>query len=223
MRLRAMVDDNVRFVARMLRKAGVPPSELDDQIQQTFIVAATRIEDVQLGAERKFLYQVALNVAAHMRRTLARRREVSDDRMPERIEAFATPENLTGRKEMRKLLDEVAARMDASLYAVFNLFAFEGANVTEIAARLGVPRGTAASRLRRARAQFREHAAEIDVAWDFGSEGGKQLEGPPVLSREKSSKLTRSLLRAGVSRGASDAIRTGTLAVLGIAAATRAT
>ena len=159
-----MIDDNVRFVGRILRKAGVPPSELDDQIQQTFIVAAARLEEVRLGAERSFLYQVALNMAAHVRRKMARRREVLEDRVPERVEAFVTPEHLTSRKEMRRLLDKVAARMDPAFYEVFNLAAFEGANLKEIATRLGLPRGTVASRLRRARAQFRQHASEIDFA-----------------------------------------------------------
>jgi len=212
-----MVDDNMRFVARILRKAGVPASDLDDQIQQTFIVAAARLEQVRLGAERSFLYQVALNMAAHVRRKMARRREVLEDRVPERIESLATPEHLTSRKEMRRLLDEVAARMDPPFYEVFNLAAFEGANLKEIATRLGLPRGTVASRLRRARAQFRQHASEIDFAWDLGSEPG-QFEEPAVLSREKLSKLTRALLGVGASRRASDATRTGTLAVLGLVA-----
>ena len=108
--------------------------------------------------------------------------------------------------------------MNASLYEVFNLFAFEGANLTEIAARLRLPRGTVASRLRRARVQFRKHAGEIDLAWDLGSEDGKQLEDPEVLRCEKSSKLTRALLRAGTTGRASNSMRVGTLAVLGLAA-----
>ena len=211
-----MVDDHVLFVTRTLRRAGVPPSELDDEVQQTFIVAARRLEDVQLGAERQFLYQVALNTAAHLRRKMARRREVLDDRVPERIEALATPEQLTGRKEMRQLLDEVAARMDESLYEVFKLFEFEQVNRNEIAARLGIPRGTVASRIRRARAQFRKHAGAIDIAWDLGSEGGKQIEEPKVLSREKMSNLMCALLDAGASPAVSTSMRVRTLAAVGL-------
>jgi RNA polymerase sigma-70 factor (ECF subfamily) len=54
-RIRSMVDENSQFVARMLRKAGVPRSDLDDEVQRTFIIAARRVDDVELGAERKFL------------------------------------------------------------------------------------------------------------------------------------------------------------------------
>ena len=214
-RLRALVDEHVRFVTRTLKRAGVPPCDLDDEVQQTFIVAARRLDDMERGAERQFLYQVALNTAAHVRRRLARRREVMDDQVPERIESFATPEQLTSRKEMRRLLDEVAGRMSKPLYDVFKLFEFEQANLAEIAARLAIPRGTVASRLRRARAQFRKDAAAIDFAWDLDSVGASPMEEPEVLSRKSVSKLMDALLRAGASRGASASIRVGTLAVLG--------
>jgi RNA polymerase sigma-70 factor (ECF subfamily) len=210
-----MVDEHLRFVTRTLRKAGVPPSELDDQVQQTFIVAARRLEDVQLGAERPFLHQVALNMAAHVRRKLARRREVLEDKVPEHVDSITTPEQLTSRKEIQQLIRRVAGRMDASLYEVFSLFAFEGANLNQIATRLGIRRGTVASRLRRARAQFRKLATDIDLAWDLGT-GAKRIEEPPALNREKLSKLMRALLGAGATRGASNAMRTETLAVLGL-------
>jgi len=216
MRLRAMVDDHIQFVTRTLRRAGVPASELDDEVQKTFIVAARRLDDVQLGSERTFLYQVALNTAAHLRRKLARRREVADDKMPEQVEALATPEHLTSRKEMRHLLDQVAARMNDRLLQVFKMSQFEGADLNEIARRLALPRGTAASRLRRARAEFRKHAGVIDLAWDLASEGAKELEEPAVLSRQDMSMLMRALLHAGAASRASVSTRKRTLAAVGL-------
>jgi RNA polymerase sigma-70 factor (ECF subfamily) len=212
-----MIDGNLRFVTRTLTKAGVPRCDLDDEVQQTFIVAARRLDDVERGAERPFLHRVALNIAAHVRRKLARRREVMEGRVPERIEALATPEHLTGRKELRQLLDEVAAHLDTPLYEVFKLVEFENVNLNDIAAGLGLPRGTVASRLRRARVQFRKHAATIDLAWDLGSGGTNQIEDPKILRREELSNLMEALLRAGASPGASASMRVGTLAVLGLA------
>ena len=50
-----------------------------------------------------------------------------------------------------------------SLRVVFTLFELEDMNLIAIAKRLGVPRGTVASRLRRARAQLRAHAAAVDL------------------------------------------------------------
>src|SRR5262245_21115294 len=155
-RMRVLVDEHINFVARILLKSGVPSADLDDEIQHTFIVMARRLGDVEVGRERSFLFQVAINLASHARRKLGRRREVLEERLPEGIEAHATPEHMTDRKQMQQLLDEVVRSMDEQLRQVFTLHEFDELNLTEIAALLGIPRGTVASRLRRARAQFRK-------------------------------------------------------------------
>jgi RNA polymerase sigma-70 factor (ECF subfamily) len=162
MRLRAMVDRYLDFVPRVLRNAGTPDAEIDDEVQRTFITAARRLDDVRPGAEKGFLFKIALNLAAHARRTLARRREVLAEEAPERNETFPTPEQLTDQKRMRQLLDRVLDRMDESLRVVFVLYEFEEMNMSEIADVLEIPRGTVASRLRRARAEFRERVAALE-------------------------------------------------------------
>ena len=161
-RLRGLVDRYIDFVARVLRNAGTPDAEIDDEVQRTFITAARRLDDVRPGAEKGFLFKIALNLAAHARRTLARRREVLADEAPERNETFPTPEQLTDQKRMRQLLDVVLDRMDESLRVVFVLYEFEEMNMSEIADVLEIPRGTVASRLRRGRAEFRERVAALE-------------------------------------------------------------
>ena len=161
-RLRSMVDRYVDFVARVLRNAGTPDAEIDDEVQRTFITAARRLDDVRPGAEKGFLFKIALNLAAHARRTLARRREVLAEEAPERNETFPTPEQLTDQKRMRQLLDGVLDRMDESLRVVFVLYEFEEMNMSEIADVLEIPRGTVASRLRRAREEFRERVSALE-------------------------------------------------------------
>jgi RNA polymerase sigma-70 factor (ECF subfamily) len=163
-RLRGMVDAHLEFVARVLRNAGTPQADIDDEVQRTFIIAARRLDDVRVGAEKSFLFRIALNLAAHVRRTLARRREVSGDEAPERVDTLATPEQLTDRKRMRELLDRVLDQMDGNLRDVFVLHEFEEMNMSEIATVLGIPRGTVASRLRRARADFRERVSALENA-----------------------------------------------------------
>lgn len=173
-RLRGMVDRYVDFVARVLRNAGTPDAEIDDEVQRTFITAARRLDDVRPGAEKGFLFKIALNLAAHARRTLARRREVLAEEAPERNETFPTPEQLTDQKRMRQLLDGVLDRMDESLRVVFVLYEFEEMNMSEIADVLEIPRGTVASRLRRARSEFRERVAALE-----GVAPGKNDERKP--------------------------------------------
>ncbi|HEX3901412.1 MAG TPA: sigma-70 family RNA polymerase sigma factor [Polyangia bacterium] len=161
-RLRGLVDTHIDFVARVLRNSGTPHAEIDDEVQRTFIVAARRLDDIRLGAEKSFLFRIAYNLAAHARRTAARRREVAADQAPEQVERFATPEALTDQKRMRELLDGVLDQMDENLRATFVLHEFEEMSTAEIAEALGIPRGTVASRLRRARSEFRERVAAIE-------------------------------------------------------------
>ena len=155
-RLRAMVDRYLDFVARVLRNAGTPEAEVDDDVQRTFIAVANRLDDVRPEAEKSFLLQTALRMAAHARRTLARRREVHDSDAQLRIHAPLQPEQMLDQKRARELLDEVLEQMAAELRTVFVLYELEELSMTEIAATLRIPQGTVASRLRRARADFRD-------------------------------------------------------------------
>ena len=220
-RLRAMVDEHIRFVARTLQRAGVPRSELDDAIQRTFIAVAGRLDDVQVGSERSFLFHVAVNMASHVRRDMGRRREVCTDELPDDIQVSATPEHLTERKQMRELLDAIAGEMDEPTREVFTLFEIEGITTVEIAAVLGIPPGTVASRLRRARAHFRQHVAAIELACDLGTKGTKGIGGPTLLRRQRARALGRALLDAGASTPRPATTRTRTLAALGVSVASR--
>jgi RNA polymerase sigma-70 factor (ECF subfamily) len=161
-RLRRMVDEHIDFVARVLRNAGTPITEIDDEVQRTFITAARRIDDVRLGSERSFLLQTALHQAAHARRTAARRREVLVDEVPEVTGSVATPEELTDQRRARVLLDQVLGQMHMDLRAVFISYEFEELTMVEIAQALGLPQGTVASRLRRARAEFQERVRALE-------------------------------------------------------------
>ncbi len=154
-RLRDIVESHIDFVTRVLRNAGSPSADIDDDVQRTFIIAARKLEDVRPGAEKSFILRVALNVAAHARRTLARRREVAVEPTLEMADAAASPEQIADRKQARRMLDRILEGMHADLRTVFVLFEIEEMSMIEIAGALEIPQGTVASRLRRARAEFR--------------------------------------------------------------------
>jgi RNA polymerase sigma-70 factor (ECF subfamily) len=164
-RLRGMVDSYIDFVARVLRNFGTPSAEIDDEVQRTFIVAARRLNDIRPGAEKSFLFRIAANRAAHARRTAARRREVEVDDAFDLVEWSATPESLTDQKRMREVLDRVIGQMDESLRVTFVLYELEEMRTAEIADLLRIPLGTVASRLRRARSEFRERVAALEGFW----------------------------------------------------------
>jgi RNA polymerase sigma-70 factor (ECF subfamily) len=153
--LKRWLADYVGFVGRVLRSAGTPAAEVDDAVQRTFIIAARKQADVRAGAERSFLAQTALHVAAHARRSAARRREAPASELPELVDA-ANPEQLTSLKHDRALLERVVAELPPELRSVLLLSEVEELSREEIAASLAIPAGTVASRLRRAREQVRE-------------------------------------------------------------------
>lgn len=157
-KLRALQEEHFEFLWRSLRRLGVPESDVDDAVQQVFLVAARRV--IQPGAERAFLFSTALRVASHARRTLRRRRE-SGDAVPEQTDGTPSPEELLDQRRARALLDEVLEELPLDVRAVFILFELEEMTVVEIAAMVGIPTGTAASRLRRGRELFQQTVARL--------------------------------------------------------------
>src|SRR5258706_514128 len=71
-RIRALFELHYDFVWRSLRRLGVPTDAADDGAQEVFVVAARRIGDIILGAERSFLFGTAMRVASQARRARAR-------------------------------------------------------------------------------------------------------------------------------------------------------
>src|SRR5690606_41248700 len=93
-RLRDLVLTEGDFVTRSLRNLGVWGGELDDCVQKVFLVAARRLQEIEPGKERAFLFTCAQNMAAHFRRSLARKREVSDDVLSGEESQTLGPEHL---------------------------------------------------------------------------------------------------------------------------------
>lgn len=166
-RLARLVDDHIEFVARVLRNAGTAEADIDDDVQRVFIVLANRLDDVQTGSEKSFLLQTAIRIAARSRRTLARRREVLTEEFPQTSHPVSTPEELVGRKQMRQTVDQILDQMDDDIRIVFVLYEVEQMTAAEIAIALEIPPGTVASRLRRARAEFRDRVSTLESGLSF--------------------------------------------------------
>ncbi|HEY5955675.1 MAG TPA: sigma-70 family RNA polymerase sigma factor [Polyangiaceae bacterium] len=161
-RLTRLVDEHIDFVARILRNAGTAEVDIDDDVQRVFIVLSNRLDNVQSGSEKSFLLQTALRIASRSRRTIARRREVLTDQLPQIVDPISTPEDLANGRQMRETVDYILGQMDSDLRIVFLLYEVEQMTAAEIATALKIPRGTVASRLRRARADFRERGFTLE-------------------------------------------------------------
>ena len=148
---------------RVCRRLGLPAGDADDAAQQVFLVAARRLPEVRPGSERSFLYGTVVNVVAKWRQAHARRREDLDASL-ELIEAgLPSAEDLLDRQSERRLLDAMLDAMEHDLRVVFVLHEIEQLVVSQIAEALGIPRGTAASRLRRAREDFSARLARFQA------------------------------------------------------------
>jgi RNA polymerase sigma-70 factor (ECF subfamily) len=162
-RFRELVDAHYEFIWRSLRRLGVAQGDADDAAQQVFVTAARKLTAIRLGSERSFLFQTALRVAADNRRTRLRRREVAASDVPENDEESdaPSPEDAIDLRRARMWLDAILDEMSLDLRAAFVLFELDQMTMAEISVLLDLPPGTVASRLRRARHQFREKVARM--------------------------------------------------------------
>ncbi|HEX6766607.1 MAG TPA: sigma-70 family RNA polymerase sigma factor [Polyangiaceae bacterium] len=158
-----LVRREFRFVWRLLRRLGLPEGDADDAAQQVFLVAARRFGDIETGRERSFLYRTALHVASKSRRSVERRREDLDPDVEPEADAAPDPEELLDRRRARAMLDSILDALPLDLRVVLVLHEIDELSTSEIAEVVGIPTGTAASRLRRAREVFAEHVRRIEA------------------------------------------------------------
>jgi RNA polymerase sigma-70 factor (ECF subfamily) len=155
------VSQNLDFVWRTVRRLGVPASEADDASQQIFVIAHQKLAEIRMGSERAFLIAVATRVASRMRRTI-QRREMAQQQLADTPDLHSPfPAQGVSRVEARDLLDRVLDTMPPEIRLVFVLFELEDLSVDNIAETLELPRGTVATRLRRARMLFAEASERI--------------------------------------------------------------
>jgi RNA polymerase sigma-70 factor (ECF subfamily) len=145
------------FVARFLARLGAPRAEIDDLVQEVFLIAHSRGGYLPAGAKpTTWLAQIATNLARNLRRKRDRRAVDHD----QSVSGLPSPADLQARIAAVQALEraqEALEAMDVDHRAVFVLFEIEREACDAIAAGLGVPVGTVYSRLHAARALFREH------------------------------------------------------------------
>lgn len=162
-RLRAIVTGNLSFLWRCMIRLGVPRADAEDAVQQVFLIASRKLDTIEPGGERAFLFGAAYRIAYRARRTHQRRREVLEADPPERVAPDPDPEELLDRSRARAALDAILDTMPLELRAVFVLFELEQLTIPEIAPLLDLPAGTASSRLRRAREHFQAAVRRLEA------------------------------------------------------------
>lgn len=149
-------DEHFDFVWRSVRRLGVPDHQVDDAVQDVFVVVHRRLADFEgRSSMRTWLFGIALKVARSHRRRAARKgteplvQEVVDHES-------LSPHEATARNEGLRLLHSLLDELDDDKRAVFVLAELEQMTAPEIAEALEVKLNTVYSRLRAARKNFDE-------------------------------------------------------------------
>jgi RNA polymerase sigma factor (sigma-70 family) len=189
--------------------------DAEDACQAAFLVLARRAAGLRInGSVAAWLHGVARRAATAARRTAERRRAHEARAVPGRPDGG--PDDDTA--ELRAVLDDEIASLPAKYRAVLVLADLEGRDRRDVAAELGLPVGTVASRHARARARLAarlrqrgwEPAAVLAAVTPLGvsdalarrtvalAAGGRAateaLTRPELLAREVMTTMTKTKL-----------------------------
>lgn len=156
-RLERLFEAHHVIVWRTLRRRGLSPEEAADATQETFIIAARRLADIRSDSERAFLIGTALRTAHTLRRKTTRWQ--LDDDMDQYLSQLP---NKGAELADVQICDLALSKLKPDLMETFLLHEIEGFSSPEVAALLDIPLGSVASRLRRAREQFRAALLRIE-------------------------------------------------------------
>jgi RNA polymerase sigma factor (sigma-70 family) len=157
--------------------------DAEDAFQATFLVLVRKAADVPRQAVANWLYGVARQTAVRLRatRALRGRRETQVVNMPEPTEAKVRDDDL------QSVLDEELGRLPRHYRGVIVLCDLEGMTRKEAARQLGIPEGSVASRLARARVMLAKWLTRRGVVFSGGpvaamlSAASASAAAPPAL------------------------------------------
>jgi RNA polymerase sigma-70 factor, ECF subfamily len=156
---------NADFVWRSLQRLGVKDPDLDDVVQEVFVVVHERLHTFDGTAKMTtWLFGICLRVASAYRRRGFRRRETSVAEVPEPTDRTSTsPEQDLAAAESRRRLELLLDELELEKRAVFVMFEIDEMPCEEIAQIVGVPVGTVYSRLHAARKSFQKALARMQA------------------------------------------------------------
>ena len=151
------------FVARVLYRMGVPVAELEDLVQEVFVVVH-RLGGYAPGpaSPTGYLASIALKAASGARRREHKQRVRQSDHMPEQLAALSgNPVELLEQREELLQLQAALDCLPPKLRALLILVDIEGVSSSDVAASEGIPVGTVYWQLHRARSKFRDATRRV--------------------------------------------------------------
>jgi RNA polymerase sigma-70 factor (ECF subfamily) len=148
------------FVWRSARRLGTPEANLDDVVQEIFMVAFRRRDEFEgRSSVKTWLYGIVFNVVRAHRRELAQKHPqvIDGERRADAallVDRADGPQEVASKREAARVIDRFLDSLDDDRRAVFVLAELEQLTAPEIAAIVGAPLNTVYSRLRLARIDF---------------------------------------------------------------------
>jgi RNA polymerase sigma-70 factor (ECF subfamily) len=138
-----------------LRRLGVRPADVEDQVHELFLRAHKHFEKLDLARPvRPWLYAFAVRVASEYRRAPRNRRETPGP-MDELRDSSPNVEEQVARAEVQAQVLMALESLDLDRAAVLVGVDIDGHSGPDMAHALGIPLNTVYSRLRLARADFK--------------------------------------------------------------------
>ncbi len=154
-------------VHRLLRRLGVPPSDVDDAFQEVFVIVHRKLGELERPSSvRSWVYGICIRVSAKYRRLRSAARELSPEASVEPIDPTTPIENVTA-KQARAVLSTILDQLDPDKRAVFVLYELEERPMPEVAQMVGCPVQTAYWRLRAAREEVAEAVRRYRAQREF--------------------------------------------------------
>src|SRR5438445_12498163 len=120
-RFRAIAEENLPHIARYLVSLGISAADREDALQDVLLVLAAKLDTVEVGMERPFLFATARRIAGNTRRTARRHLRKIDALM--RADSGQAPslEELTDQLHLRARLDDAIDALPVDTLLVFVL------------------------------------------------------------------------------------------------------
>jgi len=175
------------------------PADAADAVQDTFVIAASRLDGLRDPARlRPWLYAVARNEALRIRRSATASGPATFDEATEATDVTGESGNPAAgaeRAHLRALLEDAAAGLNPGEREIIELQLRQGLEPAEVASVLGVSRSHAHALLSRAREQLETCLAALLV----GRAGRAECDALAALLADWDGRLT-ILLRKRVHR-----------------------
>ncbi|MBN9165305.1 MAG: hypothetical protein BGO98_49575 [Myxococcales bacterium 68-20] len=150
-----MFREHGRYAFRLLRRLGVHEADVDDVLQEVFVVVHRKLSEFDPSRSRRaWVYGICVRLAASHHRTRRNRRELPVEQESEPIDDAATPLELVEARKKLAFLDRMLAELPEPKREVFVLHMIEDLPMHEVAEALGCPLHTAYTRFYAAKKMF---------------------------------------------------------------------